>query len=107
MDISIDELGKALTAADVAAYLGLDIKTVRKYYRQLGGIRIGRRLRFFEKEVYNAIQKRNEIYRTIEEERTKEGENIPDEEGRISVGSRDAAVVGRRMVREDKHGLLT
>lgn len=106
MAIIIDDLGKTLTAAEMAAYLGLDIKTVRKYHRQLGGIRIGRRYLFFEMEVYNAIQTKEQIHRTIEEERTKERKNLPDEEGSVSVGGRDAATARRRMGREDKHGLF-
>ena len=39
-----DQLGQALTATDIAEYTGLDVKTIRKYYRDLGGIRVGSRI---------------------------------------------------------------
>ena len=52
-----NQLGQALNTKQVSEYLGLDPKTVRKYYRELGGIRLGRHYRFFEKEICNAIQK--------------------------------------------------
>lgn len=40
-------LGKSMTVGEVADYLGIDGKTVRKYYKQLGGVRLGRSYRFF------------------------------------------------------------
>ena len=64
-----EKLGRSMSAKQVAAYLKIDVKTARKYYRELGGIRIGRRYLFFEEEVYNAIQTWNEVYRTDKEER--------------------------------------
>ena len=56
-----DQLGKALRPKHLAEYLGLDQKKVRQYYRQLGGIRLGRRYLFFEKEVVNAIQEKRQM----------------------------------------------
>jgi hypothetical protein len=50
MDKIRSDLGQALTATDIAEYTGLDVKTIRKYYRDLGGIRVGSRVLFFEKE---------------------------------------------------------
>jgi hypothetical protein len=52
------ELGKALRAKDVAEYLGMNVKHIRNHYKDLGGIRLGRHYRFFEKEIYYAIQKK-------------------------------------------------
>ena len=37
------ELGRAMYVKDVARHLGVDVKTVRKYHTQLGGVRLGRR----------------------------------------------------------------
>ena len=51
-----EHLGKALRCQDIADYLGVDEKTVRQYYKELGGIRLGRLYVFFEKEVVHAIQ---------------------------------------------------
>jgi len=60
-----ETLGKRLTAQEVAEYLGVDAETVRRYYHNLGGIRLGRLILFFEnlmidkiKEKSNAIQKK-------------------------------------------------
>ena len=102
----LDDLGKSLTTAEVAKYLDLDTKTVRKYYRQLGGIRIGRRYRFFEKEVCNAIQTWNEVYWTDKEERKEKGKGFHNQEGCAGLGSRDEKEIRRRLEREDTHNLF-
>ena len=101
-----DKIGKALSTAEVAEYFKIDVKTARKYYQQLGGIRIGRHYRFFEMEVINAIQTWNEIYRTDKEERKEEGEGLQNKERSIKLGSGDAKKVRRRLEREDKHNLF-
>jgi hypothetical protein len=101
-----EKLGQPMTAKQVAAYLKIDVKTARKYYRELGGIRIGRRYLFFEEEVYNAIQTWNEVCRTDEEERKEERESLQEQKSSSSLGNRDAAKVRRRLVREDKHNLF-
>lgn len=48
-------LGKALTVKEVAEYLDLNLSTIRKYYKSLGGIRIGSAYRFFENRLIDAI----------------------------------------------------
>jgi hypothetical protein len=101
-----EKLGRSMTAKQVAAYLKIDVKTARKYYRELGGIRIGRRYLFFEEEVYNAIQTWNEVYRTDKEERTKERKGVQNQERSSRLGSRDAAKIRQRLVREDRHNLF-
>ena len=101
-----NKLGRALNAKDLAAYLGLDPKTIRKYYRELGGIRLGSRIVFFEKEFINAIQKRKELDCPSAEEWAETGENVPDEERGNGVGSRNAAKTRKRLEQEDRHGLF-
>ena len=100
------ELGKKLSTKEVAEYLGLDEKTVRLYYQKLGGMRLGRRYVFFEKEIINAIQKRTKMESPSAERRKTDRENIQHEEGGCRVGSRDEAKTRRRMGREDRHGLF-
>jgi hypothetical protein len=102
-----DHLGRALTANDIAEYTGLDVKTVRKYYRDLGGIRVGSRILFFEKEFINAVQKRNEVVCPSPEGRVETGEDISDEKGSRGLGSRNAAKTRQRMAREDRHDLFS
>jgi hypothetical protein len=101
-----NKLGRALNAKDLAAYLGLDPKTIRKYYRELGGIRLGSRIVFFEKEFINAIQKRTKLDRPGTEEWAETGESVPDEERGNGVGSRNAAKTRKRLEQEDRHGLF-
>ena len=99
-------LGKALTAKQLAEFLGVNEKTIRENYRQFGGIKIGRHYRFFTKEVANALEKRQEICGADQEERSAEREGLSDAEGCESVGSKDEKNVRRRLERHDKHGLF-
>jgi len=99
-------LGRALSVKDVAEYLNLDETTVRHYYHELGGIRLGRRYRFFERRIIDAIQKRNLMDSPSEAEREKKRENIQDEKGGDGMGIKDAGKDRKRLAREDRHGLF-
>jgi len=100
------ELGKKLQAKDVAQYTGLDVKTVRKYYRELGGMRLGRLYVFFEGRLINAIQKRTKMESPSAEERKTDRENIQHEKKGCRVGSRNEGKTRRRVGREDRHSLF-
>ena len=106
MDQIKKQLGQVLSAKQIADYTGLDVKTVRKYYRELGGIRLGSRIVFFEKEFINAIQTRIKLDRPSEEEWAETGESVPDEERSNGLGSQDAAKARKRLEQEDRHGLF-
>jgi hypothetical protein len=106
LEILEQNLGKPLRTKDVAKYLGLDIKTVRKYYRDLGGIRLGRHFVFFEKEIVDAISTRKEMDRPSEEGRPATGKGVLDQEGSEGLGSQNAAKTSRRVELEDRHGLF-
>ena len=56
-----EELGKVVKAKDVASFLGLDINTVRLHYEDLGGIRLGRRILFFENLIAETIRVNGKI----------------------------------------------
>ena len=101
-----DQLGRVLRPEDMARYLGLDVKTVRAYYASLGGVRLGRRILFFEKEVINAIQKRSKMGGPSENQREAEGEGLPKQEGSHNMGKQCPRKSRRDMAREDKHGIL-
>jgi hypothetical protein len=101
-----DELGRVLRTADMVEYTGLDVKTIRQYYAELGGIRLGKQYLFFEKEVINAIQKRSKMGSPGEDEKREEGENLSEQEGRIDMGKQCPVKSRVAMAREDKHGLL-
>lgn len=101
-----DHLGRVLRADDMAHYLGLDEKTIRQYYRELGGIRLGRRILFFEKEVINAVQTRSKMGSPSENQRQEEGKDLPEQEGSIILGKRKPIKSRGDMAGEDKHGVL-
>lgn len=108
------KLGRLMSALQVAEAFEIDVKTVRKYYRELGGIRIGRRYKFFEEEVYNAVQERrieeqqeeNCLDRTGTKGGKKERKALQNEERGGSVGSEDERSIKRRLARIDNHGLF-
>jgi hypothetical protein len=109
------ELGRPLRANDIAEWLGVDTDFVRKYYRELGGVRLGNprrgRLLFFEKHVVDAIrrmyaQQSNETGQAEmaglgDERRQEETKNIQHKERGSEMGGRAKK---RRLV-EDKYGL--
>lgn len=101
-----DKLGRVLRPVDLAAYLGIDEKTARRYYIDLGGIRLGRLILFFEKEVINAIQKGSTMGGPGTSMRQEEGENLPEQEGCNNVGKRDPVKSRESMACEDRHGIL-
>ena len=109
-----EELGRPMSAQEIAAYLNIDVKTARKYYQELGGMRIGSRYKFFEMEVYNAVQKNrsegrqdtNRLYRTSEEKREEGRETIQDEKRGSDLGVTNEKLVRKRLEQKDRHGLF-
>jgi len=101
------ELGKVLGTEDISQYTGLDVKTIRKYYKELGGMRLGRRILFFERSFINAISNRTTKMEGPSAEKWEtERQNIQHEEGGCGVGSHNETKTRRRLEREDKHGLF-
>ena len=105
MHLLNDELGRRMSAEEVANYLGLDEKTVRQYYRELGGMRLGRLFLFFERSVLNALQKGTEMDCPSAEGWEETGKDVSDTEGSDGLGNQDAPKTARRMEREDRHSL--
>jgi DNA-binding transcriptional ArsR family regulator len=64
-----ENLGRKVSIKELAEYLGLDIETVRRHYIALGGIRLGRRILFFENLIIEAIR---EACHAIQEEEKEE-----------------------------------
>jgi hypothetical protein len=100
-----EELGQALGSKELSSYIGLDEATVRKYYMSLGGIRIGTKYLFFEKEVLNAIQKRTKVdWSDTEEWQEKDTETISDQAGGLELGG--GAEKKARIRLEDPYGIF-
>lgn len=106
LDILNENLGTPMTTKQVADYLGVDTKTVRKYYRELGGIRLGRHYRFFEQEICNAVQTKRQMDSPGEKAGITKGKNISDKKGGSGLGIRDEQKARKRMDREDRHSLF-
>lgn len=106
MNILKQQLGKPLTAKDLAKFFDVDVKVIRKNYKELGGMRLGERLyRFPEKGVINAVFKGWEMESPSQKKRKKKGENVQNKEGRSGMGKHDAPV-RKRMEGGDRHNLL-
>jgi hypothetical protein len=103
---SDNELGKRMTAKEVAEKINVDVKTVRANYHELGGMRLGRQYVFFERRLNNAIQERTEMDCPSSERGAQTGEGISEEEGSVDVGSQNEAKTRRRVEREDRHNLF-
>ena len=103
-----ETLGKAISVKELANYLNISEKIVRENYQQLGGIRIGRHYRFFERRILNALEKRQEqIYSADQKERSTQREGISDPEGGKKVGIGNEKNARRPMERQDKHNLFS
>ena len=106
MKIIQENLGRSLSAESVAKYLALDVKTVRQYYRELGGMRLGRKYLFFERRMIDAIQERTELDRSSAERWEEKGEGVSDKETGSDMGSENEAKTRQRVEQEDRHNLF-
>ena len=88
MDILQKQLGKTLTVEEVAKYLHIDKRTVRKYYLQLGGVRLGRAYRFFERSINDAIQAPWKMACSNQSQRQDQTQNISQEKSCNRMGGR-------------------
>lgn len=107
MDFVKAELGKKLSIKEVSEFLGIDARTVRKYYHELGGIKLGdRRFIFFEKEIINAIQRQTKQESPMGRPNQKGRDEIP----KIVLHSQRGSGVGKGEPggrSADPHGLFT
>jgi hypothetical protein len=100
------DLGRVLRAEEVAKHLGLDVKTVRLYHRELGGMRLGRSILFFERRVADAIQNRTEVESPSAKTGHEARENLSDQEGSDRVGGRTKTPSSRSLAERDRHSIL-
>ena len=100
------ELGQVLTVEQVSEYLHVNPVTVRRHYETLGGIKVGKCFRFFEKRLIDAVLRQGKglVDRPGTPER-KEVQKAVSHQGpgqkvgnRVSANSRPGAV--------DVHNLL-
>ena len=94
--------------------LNLDRKTVIKYYREIGGMRLGRNLMFFENQIVQALGKESDHALQTGEKMGRgsyasgdeEIEDVPEQERSSEVGVRTKTSQLRRLVKADPHGIF-
>ena len=103
-NINLPDLGPVFTAQQVADYLQLDVNTVRKYYKELGGVRVGSAYRFFKRTLTDAILRHEEkpICGTDPSKREVCSEVLSHPKGSVQVGNR----TDRTQRTADKFNLL-
>ena len=94
-------LGRSLTDHEVARYLGVDVRLVRKYFARLGGMRLGRKFVFFERAFSDAVQRQIGLGGPGEGGRPEAQTPLQDQERGFAVGSGSAK--GPAL---DLHGVL-
>lgn len=98
-----------MTAKQVAGYLQISPRTVYSRWEKLGGLKIGRTLRF-RKEIIDALfrQEEKEMERGGEKGRQKVYSFVSNKNGSEDLGSRKIERAGKPETREDRnrHGLI-
>jgi hypothetical protein len=103
------ELGNPLTTGEVASYLGIDEGTVRRYYLELGGTRIGKKkFIFFERRLINAVLRQEEetMGCPCDEEEQEEAGFVHDNEGGKKVRGEVSEHVDRELEQEVRTDLF-
>ena len=110
----IQGLGKRLSSQEVAMRISLDVKTVKKYYVELGGSRFGRLYVFFEnlvdeairKGVFYALQKRHEMGGVCQEELCETRDDLREQDRGGELGERSKKTPLGEVLKQDRHGIF-
>ena len=98
-----------ITPKQVARYLQMSPRTVYSHWEKLGGLKIGRTLRF-RKEIIDALfgEESKKMERGGQKRKTKVYATFPDENGSKKLGSRTVETAGQPEAAEDRnrHGLV-
>ena len=104
-----NELGNPLTTEEVAGYLGIDEGTVRRYYQELGGTRIGKKkIIFFERRLINAVLRQEEetMDCPCDEKEQEEAGIVYDNEGGKGVRGEVSEDADRKLEQEVRNDLF-
>jgi hypothetical protein len=109
-------LGSCLTAKDVAYYLQVDAEFVRKHYNELGGMRLGRRILFFENLLVEAIRRNCgalqgeesewPVEREGNEEEHDQNQAVQDKGRSDRLGGHAKKAAARQVLERDTHGIF-
>lgn len=120
MEQLVKELGKKVSYVELSTFLGVDRKWVLEHAEELGGVRIGKRLLFFEnlivdclREKSYAVQKNTKrsdpVGCTSADCRKPRMQHLHDKGGSDSMGSQDAErarASAQEDIANDKYGLF-
>lgn len=104
MDI-LPGLGRSFSDKEVASFLGVDVRLVRRFFHSLGGIRLGKKYIFFEEALANAIQRQiRSMDRSGSDQWFEKKASLQDQKRGFGVGrttkERSVSIV-------DRHSIIT
>lgn len=98
-------LGRSFSDKDVASFLGVDVRLVRRFAHFLGGIRLGKKYIFFEEALVNAIQRQiGSMDRPGSNQWFEEKASLQDQKRGFGVGR---ATKERAVSIVDRHSIIT
>lgn len=101
-----EQFGERISTLQLAVFLGVDVKTVRKYYYLFNGVRLGRKIVFFEKEVKRALQARKQMACPGEKEWKMETQNVSNKTKSFRMGGGSKERIEELKAERDPLGLL-
>lgn len=109
--MNINDLGTKLSSETVATIFEVEESTVTRYPHRYGGVRIGRRVLFFDKLICEAVreayalqkdkEREDSLGRDRNDKRNPKEQDIRHQEGCESMGSRNAQCGG-----PDRHSIF-
>lgn len=117
----LDDLGRQLDPEEIAGAFGLKASTVKNNYRRYGGVKMGRRILFFEKLIVDKVRKEHALQSQRQENKPVESagketgrgvrRTLPDKGGSHDMGRKgsgrgDQSEAGTRSAGYDPLGLL-
>jgi len=66
--MTLNELGKKVSVKEIAEFFDLKESTVKNNYRKYGGVKIGRRVLFFENLIVDKVRKEHALQSKRQEE---------------------------------------
>ena len=120
MDGLEEKLGRKISYVELAKFLGVDRKWVLAHALELGGVRIGKRLLFFENIVTESIRRKadavqknsertDEVGRAGASQRRAEVLDLHEQGGSHRLGSEDAQrerASAQEAIARDRYGLF-
>ncbi len=110
------ELGPKIPAIEVAKKLHVNVKWVYDNWDQIGGVRKGRAVMFFENNIVRALEWRGDHHALPKKGQDVDGtgtpqweeeraSRIPEQEGSYRLGERTKRTTIAKLLKADQHGI--